>query len=180
MKVFAALFLVLLTGSAVAQGDATKNAIESQQLFGPKAGLPPGAVDPGQPSGTLSDRAGLHTPAPNTPERVALMDAFRPLIERDLGQPVIFIVDLLRVEGDWAFFRGKPRKPNGAQIDYRKTRHREAAFAGMFEDQVFALFERKGPGWRVVEWGIGNTDVPYGGFWKKFGAPKGIFDSVDP
>lgn len=162
---------------------AARNAIETDRaLSQANPSLPQGAADPGQPTGTLVRPSGgaAYTPAPNSPERVALMDTLRPVVSRDLEQKVIFVVDLLRVQGNWAFMRGKPRRPSGGRIDYRKTKYRDDFKAGMFEDQVYALFQRAGSGWKVVKWGIGNTDVPYGGFWKEFGAPKAIFDYTEP
>ncbi len=171
-------FLSLLTHILAADpaDAAIKNAVETDRLReSARSGLPSGAVDPGQPK-----RGGVYTPPAGSPERVALMDTLRPTISATLRQPVIFVVDHLRVQGDWAFFHGKPRRPNGGKIDYAKTKYREEFKAGMFEDIVYALFQRADRGWRVVTWGIGNTDVPWGGFWKEYRAPKAIFDYADP
>lgn len=173
---------LLPAGPAGAQPTDPRSAIEANRQNTTRPGVPEGAVDPGQPTGTLvkPNGGGAYTPAPNSPERVALMDTLRPIVAKDLEQKVIFVVDLLRVQGNWAFMRGKPRRPSGGRIDYRKTKYRDAVKDGMFDDNVHALFQRTGATWKVVTWGIGNTDVPYGGYWKQYGAPKGIFDYTEP
>lgn len=173
--------LMLVAGSLGGQSPdgSARNAIEASRQ---QNKLPDGAVDPGQPTGTLirPNGGGAYTPAPNSSERVALMDTLRPIVTKDLEQKVIFVVDLLRVQGQWAFMRGKPRRPSGSRIDYRKTKYRDAVKDGMFDDNVHALFQKTGNTWKVVTWGIGNTDVPYGGYWKQYGAPKAIFDYTEP
>lgn len=174
-----ALWPEAATLAAQSSEDTARNAIEAGRL--PNGARPEGSVDPGQPTGTLirPNGGGAYTPAPNSPERAALMDTLRPVVAKDLEQKVIFVVDLLRVQGNWAFLRGKPRRPTGGRIDYRKTKYREAVKEGAFDDNVHALFQKTGGVWKVVTWGIGATDVPYGGYWKQYGAPKAIFDYTE-
>lgn len=107
------------------------------------------------------------------PMRRPLLDALRPAIARDLGQPVQFVVAHLRVDGDWAFFMGSVQKPDGGAIDFARTRYREALEEGFFDGPgAMALLQRsRDGGWRVVEFAVGPTDVPFEGWAQEHGAP---------
>jgi hypothetical protein len=61
-------------------------------------------------------RAEVHTPPPGSPERVALMNALRPLYEQLFGRPIQFRVDKLRVAAGFAFVVVHPQRPNGSPI----------------------------------------------------------------
>ena len=52
-----------------------------------------------------------------TATRSALMDAIRHHVEWDLGQPIEFVVDELRVVGDVAYGSLSPQWPGGGAID---------------------------------------------------------------
>ena len=56
-------------------------------------------------------------PARGTATRAALMDAIRPHVVWDLGQPIEFVVDELRVAGDVAYGSLSPQRPAGGAID---------------------------------------------------------------
>lgn len=110
------------------------------------------------------------------PLRTILLDTLRPEVERDLGQKIIFIVDLLRVQDDWAFATLAPRTPSGASIDFSRTHHAERQREGMLDgDTIYALLRRKGAGWQVVTWVIGPTDVTWAGWSEEYGAPDSLF-----
>ena len=49
------------------------------------------------------------------------MDAIRPHIEWELGQPVEFIVNELRASGNYALAFLAPQRPGGTKIDLLKT-----------------------------------------------------------
>ncbi len=138
-----------------------------------------GQVRAGDPS-DKNTPGGTYTPSPGSAERGAVMDGIRGPIVAELGQPVIFKVDLLRVREGWAFLKAQPRRPDGGAIDYRKTKFREAVAEGMFDGGVQALLKRAGTRWESVDWALGATDVPYGDWWKKYGAPRAIFDYTEP
>ncbi len=72
--------------------------------------------------GALAQRA--YEPARGTAERAELMDAIRPLVEARVGPPVEFVVDRLRVAGDWAFAIVQPQRPGGGAIDMYATVYR--------------------------------------------------------
>lgn len=117
-----------------------------------------------------------HTPAPGTAERKAIMDAMRATAEKDLKQPVIFEVLRLRVAGPWAYARVSPTRPNGAKIDYAKTKYREQIELGAFDPQGETLLRQEGDGWKVLEWSFGSTDVPSVGWADTYRLPKSLLE----
>lgn len=113
--------------------------------------------------------------------RKPLLDALRPAIEADLGQPVQFVVKTLRKQNDWAFAVVTPRTKAGGAIDFSKTRHAGAIRAGMFDGgTVFALLRRQGAAWSVRTFAVGPTDVVYAGWPDEFGAPYPLFGLEAP
>lgn len=115
------------------------------------------------------------------PLRKPLLDALRPAIEADLGQPVRFVVKTLRKQGDWVFAVVTPQTKTGRQIDFTKTRYAEAIRDEVFDsDTIFALLERKGGAWSVRAFAIGPTDVTYAGWPDQFGAPYSLFGLKAP
>lgn len=123
----------------------------------------------------VSQAGDLYTPTQGSPERKALMDSLRVPVEADLHTPVVFKVDRLKVSGDWAFLLAVPQQPDGKKIDYRGTRYAEAIKAGAFDNGICALFQRKNGQWKVVQYVLGMTDVPWEDWPQKYGAPATIF-----
>ncbi len=118
---------------------------------------------------------GPRTPERGSPERKAIVDALRPPTQKQLKQPVIFRIDHLKVQKGWAFVRAYPQKPDGGEIDYSNTVYQEAIDDGAFDGGVIALLKSVNGKWRVVEFVIGATDVPWVDWDKKHKAPKEIF-----
>ena len=118
---------------------------------------------------------GPTTPKQGSADRKALVDALRVPVEKDLKQKVIFQIDHLKVQGNWAFMTGKPRTPAGKAINYKKTQYKEALEAGAFDDWICALWKKEGKKWKVVRFAIGATDVVWDGWYQEFKAPKAIF-----
>lgn len=116
----------------------------------------------------------IRTPAAGSPERKAIMDALREPVQTDLRQPVIFKVKALRVTDEWAFLDGQPLRPDGSQVDYRKTRYQERIREGFFENGISALLRKRQGQWQVVTYSIGHTDLIYGIWDQEFGAPRAI------
>ncbi|MDP2232812.1 MAG: alpha/beta fold hydrolase [Actinomycetota bacterium] len=125
----------------------------------------------------------LHHPAFGSEERKAILNALRPVIERDLGQKVIFEVSDLAAKEDFVFAAVVPRKPSGAKIDYSKTRYasllRQGWFDGGSDADVFALLRFQKGTWHVMTFVIGPTDVAYVSWWREYGAPKAIFPHTE-
>jgi hypothetical protein len=116
-----------------------------------------------------------HTPEKGSVERKAITDALRVPVEKKLKQSVVFNIDHLKVQDDWALLLGAPRRPNGEKLDYSKTSYAEAVALGMFDDNISALLHKVRGRWRVVRYEIGATDVVYLDWDKQYRAPSGIF-----
>ena len=128
--------------------------------------------------GTLlcaSTAVAQHTPEKGSVERKAITDALRVPVEKKLKQKVVFNIDHLMVQDDWAFMLGAPRKPNGGELDYSKTSYAKAQRLGMFDDGISALLHKVSGRWTVVKYVIGATDVVYIEWDKQYRAPSGIF-----
>lgn len=115
------------------------------------------------------------------PLRKTLLDALRPTIEKDLGQPVKFVVRKLRKQNQWAFAVVVPQKPDGKPVDFMRTRYADYIREGTFDSHdVYALLEQKDRRWIVQDFVIGPTDVYYAGWPDKFGAPYPLFEMPVP
>ncbi len=126
--------------------------------------------------GPIVNRGELHTPELGSPARKAIMDALRVPVEKKLKQQVVFKTDHLRVKDGWAFLIGKPQRPDGSPVDYRETVFQNAIDSGAFDDGIVALLHEVNGKWRVVQYVIGATDVPYVDWDKKYRVPSAIFE----
>jgi hypothetical protein len=115
------------------------------------------------------------TPESNSPERKAIMNALRVLVEQELKQKVVFRIRHLKVQNGWAFLSGIPQQPGGKPVNYRNTRHQAAIELGMFDDGILALLRKQKGEWRVVVYDIGSTDYPAANWHRKYEAPPGLF-----
>lgn len=106
-----------------------------------------------------------YTPGRGDPLRKAILDAVRPEADRELGAPVAFVAREFNVLRDWAFVALEAQRPGGRAIDPVLTpfalRNGEDAL-DMFDCcHVEAVLKREPQGWRVLEAGVGTTDVWY-------------------
>jgi hypothetical protein len=109
-------------------------------------------------------------PAPNSPQRRAILDALRPTIARAMGGPVEFVVTTARVREGWALIVAEPQRPGGGRIDIRRVFPRD--WDNMDGLTVTAILRFRGGRWTLVEHGIGATDVWYCG--RAIGAPPSL------
>lgn len=118
---------------------------------------------------TASAQAAPYTPVRGSVERNAIMDAFRPPIQRTLGSTVIFTNVQLYVQNGWAFVAAAPRDPRGRAIipPYRD------GDPNCCTDLVIGLLRWEGSRWRVVEYQVSPTEPEYS--WQRHGAPAAIF-----
>ncbi len=131
-----------------------------------------------QGGGKLEDApasTGPYTPERGSPERKAILDVLRVPVAKQLKQPIIFRIDHLKVQKGFAFVRAYPQKPDGSAIDYTGTVYQEAIDAGAFDEGVIALLKNANGKWRVMQYVLGATDVPWVDWDKKYKAPKAIF-----
>jgi hypothetical protein len=105
-----------------------------------------------------------YEPKRGTDTRLALMDAIRPHVEWQLGKPIQFVVDDLRVSGDVAFAALSPQRPGGGKIDLFQT---PAFKRGLIQPDfmdgtaVGVLYRKLRKTWVAVHHSIGATDVWY-------------------
>lgn len=96
-------------------------------------------------------------PAPS--QRKAVLDALRPAVEAKLGPSVEFVIQVIRVEDGWAFVMADPQRKGGKPIDGRRVFGED--FGNMDGLRVDAVLQLKSGRWKVVDYGIGATDVWY-------------------
>ncbi|WP_249696183.1 hypothetical protein [Stappia sp. WLB 29] len=116
---------------------------------------------------------GAREPARGTPERVALMDAVRPLVEVRVGGPVEFVVVRLQVAGDWAFAILDPQHPGGARIDPARTIYGEDS-EYMDGLRTYALLVNANGRWNIVDYAVGPTDAFWDGNPLYRNIPRGL------
>ncbi|MDN5787324.1 hypothetical protein [Pseudorhodobacter sp.] len=107
---------------------------------------------------------GWTEPARGSVDRGAMMDALRPHIEWQLGGPVEFVIQDLRVDGRVGFAAVMPQRPGGGTIDIEDTPMavREPEMLEFLDGlHIEALYEKSGDTWVVVQWVMGATDVWY-------------------
>lgn len=63
-----------------------------------------------------------HNPKTGTKERTDILNAIRDPLEDTLHQPLIFRVDHLKVQDNWAFLIGTPRTKDDKPVNYKGTR----------------------------------------------------------
>lgn len=122
-----------------------------------------------------SAAAQVMTPPRGTPLRAAVLDAVRPMVEAEVGKPVEFVVNDLRLLGQWAFASLTPQRPGGGAIEYVYTRYQTAWENDMFGYTVSALLRLTPRGWLVYQYDFGATDVPWIGWWDYYPAPPELF-----
>lgn len=111
----------------------------------------------------------IHTPAPGSAERRAILDAIRPGVEADLGPPVEFMVEEMRVSGTWAFVHAEPQRPGGGRIAAPRDDFRDG-------NTTYAVLRRHGGRWRPLMVAVGPTDVAWVVYCDE--APPGLFGPV--
>ena len=115
-----------------------------------------------------------YTPRPGSAERAAIMDAIRPLCERDLKQKVIFKVQHLRVARGFALARVVPLRPNGGEINYSRTKYSDELEQGAFDGEGEALLRLDDGEWTLLEWRFGASDTEVPIWLEKHNAPRSL------
>ena len=124
-----------------------------------------------------ADAAGWTTPKRGSQERRAIMDAMRPTVERKLNAPIEFVVNELRVIGDWAFAQVTPQRPGGRPINLRNTPLKaEADYMDGVRTEMF--LRRRNGRWQVIDHAIGATDVWFEPYCQK--APRALLADFCP
>lgn len=111
------------------------------------------------------------------PLRSQILDAARPLFERETGGPVEFVVQKLNTYDVWAFANLRAQRPGGGAIDWSRTRFGEDMAQGMFDpSNSFVLLRRADSGeWMLVEYALGPTDVAWDWWRQQLDLPEALF-----
>ncbi|MEH6740582.1 MAG: hypothetical protein V7695_18865 [Sulfitobacter sp.] len=144
--------------------------LNQQRLSAPVPSSPAPVIKPAPAA-----RVAYYTPARNTAERQAVMDAAREPMWRELGQKVIFLVKTLRTDGQWYFLMAEPLQPNGKKLDWYSTPYADDWAKDAMSDVVMVLMRRQGSGWQVVDYVIGPTDVHWYNWIDGYGLPERLF-----
>lgn len=127
----------------------------------------------GAASALAADR--YWTPQVGDPDRKAILDALRPVVVHATGGPVLFVVDILRTDGRWAYIQGAPQRPGGKPLDWMQTRYAAAWANDAMSDVVMGLVMRMDGRWSLVDHVIGPTDVYWYGWLDRYGLPEALF-----
>lgn len=119
--------------------------------------------------------AAMTISSPATPARAALLDAARIPLEADLGKPVKFVVDRLKIAGDHAFLLATMQDGHGKPLDYTGTRLADAAAQGFVSHRFAALLARRDGVWHVVVDAVGPTDIAWSGWAAKYKVSAALF-----
>ncbi len=115
----------------------------------------------------------IYEPKRGSPERKAILDALRPVMEAQMRGPVEFVIHKLRVVDGWAFVVADPQRPGGTSIDIHETAFAdEAGYMDGFT--TYALLRRKNGVWYLFDHAIGPTDVFYEIWPQQYGAPRSL------
>lgn len=119
-------------------------------------------------------------------ERAAVMDGLRAEVKPSLNnQDIVFNVQgqgrVIRIEGNWAWLQGQIQLRNGGEPTTKGTVYEEWAKEGVFDGfRIEALLKKEGNSWKVVEHGIGTTDVWWWGIEERItAAPRALFPWLD-
>ena len=98
-------------------------------------------------------------------------------VGEQIGVPVSLVPRVSRVEGDWGWLIAQPWTPDGAAIDWSQTRYALQASEGVLDGAgtTYVLLKRENGAWRVVDSVVGPTDVAYGDWAQRHGAPASLF-----
>ena len=102
------------------------------------------------------------SPAPGTAARADLLDTLRVAVGLQLGGPVEFVVDDLRVDGDRAFALVTARRPGGGAIDLAQTplHLRDGRPLEEIDGPAVAAYLYRAAGdWYVDAFTVGATDA---------------------
>ncbi len=95
----------------------------------------------------------------------------RGFVEKDLQQPVVFVVRTMRVCGTWGFVVAKPVEPGGAALKWQTTICKSDV-----SHLVGALVQKDKDGaWQSKDYALCPTDVAWESWPEKYGAPQALF-----
>lgn len=124
---------------------------------------------------TMPLAAQVEMPPPGSPLRAAILDAVRPMVEAEVGGKVEFVVNEIRVLGEWSFVMLTPQRKGGAPIGWAYTKYQARYDDGAFDETVTALLRETPEGWLVYEYDLGATDVVWTPWPDRYPVPPEVF-----
>jgi hypothetical protein len=116
-------------------------------------------------------------PGVGSPLRAELLDAARPIFEKETNGPIEFVVRQLNVQGDWAFGDVKLQRPAERAIDWRKTKFADDFKNGYFDPAgSFFLLKREDGRWALVKHVVGPTDIAWDAWRIDRHLPEALFE----
>jgi hypothetical protein len=119
--------------------------------------------------------AQVETPPQGSPVRAAILEAIRGVAVAELGGPIEFVVNDIRVLGEWAYADVHPQRPGGGEIFYTYTRYQAAWDAGALDQTAVVLLRETPAGWLVFEYSFGATDVQWVNWVGMYPVPIEVF-----
>jgi hypothetical protein len=80
---------------------------------------------------------------------------------------------------NYAFVVAAVRQANGKPVDFTKTPFKKEYQGGVFSEDVFGVLKYDNGKWKVIDYSLGATDVPYGCWWKEHNIPKALFKKYE-
>lgn len=107
--------------------------------------------------------------AANAAERTAILDAFRATLQKQWKQQFEFVVNYLKVAGNYAWFQGDVQRKDGKVITFPDDGEYDCCHGE-------ALLEKKNGKWTVLTGDAFSTDVWYDGINKTYPqVPRAVF-----
>lgn len=120
-----------------------------------------------------------YSPRPGSAERRILLNLLRPEIARDLDAPIEFVVNEIRISGNYAFVSVNAQRPGGRRIDAAKTKWAGRLYPDIIDCcHAQAIYEKRAGKWRILESALGATDVWYLSYCGR--VPPDLFTGCNP
>ena len=107
----------------------------------------------------------------------AALEALNAPVSKKLTLPTQLEVGDYQTHANYAFVVASVRQSNGSPVDFNKTPFKSAYANGVFTDGVFGLLKYDNGRWKVIEYSLGATDMPFGCWWKVHKVPKALFSN---
>ncbi len=82
---------------------------------------------------------------------------------------------IYKTSGAFAYISARPKRADGAAIDYRWTDYAQDYTTAWFSDNAIGLLQYDKGAWKVLAYSIGVRQAPVDTWVKKYKAPRGLF-----
>lgn len=112
----------------------------------------PAAQSQPEPSAAAESRPPAFVVEKDSPERKIILDTVRPMVEKLLNPPVTFVVDTIRIAGDYAYLRATPIRPTGEAVDAARTNLKNKNVGVLTQ----IVLKKEAGAWKFVDGTIGG------------------------